>query len=539
MRRQSFIFGVGLLAATGAVALIAVYQWDLLVEPDVMVKRQVGQKDALRHWNRLSMRYLDDRSTETAFALLADVNDDGVLDDRDCRAIEAGVSEWMRVDDFECNGRSGVHDRTPWLDDDLQLVWVRLPADLADDATLHVVSDDAHYFEAFQSDWLDEYAPVQWPLRLADHPLFRRGIISVPLWLRAPRGTPVDRPLTVALELRDAGTGARQARLQLHVVDELGHPKYFAAVRDYLAERDRADTRRPRLFRESVECASSEDPNAYEMVHLVAMPHESTRMEVLETFYDTPFLQPRIKNIFAAARSRPAAHVIVNGNYFHVDTGASVPHGRSALGAVVHNGRISPATGRHWWFTYPNDGRPANAEWFYTSYGLVQEDDAPGLIALREEPREPNPYVPMVTRNGVETPVHMALGGINTIHNFIHSVCGRKSYVWLARVPGVDDREERRLVCLAMTDVNQSTSFCGGPAFREKLRGSGLTIDEGDPAHGIPPGRSDLAYFDGGASIAMAVNMDGVFEYPTYSARHEPRNRHVHVNNYVVFTVED
>jgi hypothetical protein len=199
---------------------------------------------------------------------------------------------------------------------------------------------------------------------------------------------------------------------------------------------------------------------------------------------------------------------------------------------------VSPATARHWWFTYPNDGRPQNASWFYTSYCLVQEEDRAGMLDLREEPLEPNPYVPMIGRDGEEIPAHMALGGINTIHNFVHSVRGRKSHVWMSRVPGADGGDEHRLVCLAMSDTMQSTSYCGGPAFRQKLRDSGLVIEEGDVAKGIPPGKNELAYFDGGASIAMAVNLNGEYEYPTFTSRHEPRNRHVHVNNYAMFSVE-
>ena len=530
------VLGTGLAVGLG---LFLYYQWELLVDRPVVVERTVAKADALRVWNRLSTDYLSVDTVADDFALLADLNDDGLVDADDVGLAVAGQPEWMRTNDMVCNGRSSVHDRTPWFDDDLQWVAVQLPSGTSGDAELDMASEDAHYLEVFRSDWLDDNAPVRWPLRLADHREFSNGVATISLWLRAPQGTPTDRPLHLALVLRQTGKPDRNAALTFAVVDALGHPGYFAAVRDYLMERDRADAPRPKLFLDSIECASSENPDEFEIMRLVAMRHEATRFEVLETYFDTSVLQPRVKNIFTAAARHPEQSVIVNGNYFHVDTGAAVPHSRPCLGAVVHEHAVSPATGRHWWFTYPNDGRPFNADWFYTSYCLVQEENRPGTLELRAEPLEPNPYIPMIARDGKEIPAYMALGGINTVHNFIHSVCGRKSHVWMARVPAVEEGEEHKLVCLAMTDTMRSTSFCGGPAFRQKLRDSGLVIEEGDVAKGIPPGKCELAYFDGGASIAMAVNMDRKFEFPTFTSRHEPRNRHVHVNNYAMFSVAD
>lgn len=535
LRRVAAVIAAGVFVTA---ATMLYFQWSYLFGPKLPPARTVTREDALRLWNRLSSNFAHESLTFTEPTLLADVDDDGVYTDADLRLIAGGTPEWIRIDDTLANGRSHIHDRTPYLDDDLQRVLLLLP-NPSPDTIIDAPDTESLYFQVYRSDWLDEAAELRWPLRIGDVVSPSDGPLTLPIWIRAPAGTPTDRPLPFTLEVREKGGEAQRITLYLHAVDELGHPGYFAAVRDYLMERDRGDSARPKVFRDAVECASSENPDEFEMMQLVAMRHEVTKFSVLETFYDAPLLQPRIKDIFSAAARHPHQTVIVNGNYYHVDTGSPIPHGRSCLGAVVHNHTISPATGRHWWFTYPGDGRPRGADWHYTSYCLVQEENRPGVLELREEPLDPNPYIPMIERNGRESPAHMALGGINTVHNFVHSVCGRKSHIWLARARGFARGPEHKLICLAMSDTVLSTSFCGGPAFRQKLRDSGVVIEEGDPARGIPPGKCEMAYFDGGASIAMAVNLDGQFEFPTFTSRHEPRNRHVHVNNYAMFEVVD
>jgi hypothetical protein len=69
------------------------------------------------------------------------------------------------------------------------------------------------------------------------------------------------------------------------------------------------------------------------------------------------------------------------------------------------------------------------------------------------------------------------------------------------------------------------------------LRDSGLTIEEGDPRHGVGPGRCDLVYFDSANSVALSYKVDGVFETPCVSGRHLRDAPNTLVNNYLMLKV--
>ncbi len=481
-----------------------------------------------------------------AFLLLADLNDDAVIDDADRALQEAGQPELMRRDDRVCNGRTAYHDRTVLLDDDLQMVIVQVPANPDPAATIRpsAATPLPNGLAVYVSDFLGPDSAVTWPLKPADHPFYDPETWRLPLWLKM--GRPSEGPFcdafTFALSWGAEAAPSQEDSLDINVVGGLGDPDYFAAARDYLSEPVRAVRPFTALFLDETYCTSSEAAGKFETFSIVAMPHLRTKMTVLETYYDKPAWGERTRNVMEAARDHSAQHVIINGSYFRMPVQGPVQHGRDCLGAVVVDHELSEASGRHTWHTDGDPRRPENAEWFNPVFSLVQAENRPGCVELVPEPAGSDLFVPTVSSDGQEDMPHMALGGLNTVHDFVNSLGGRKSYIWFspsALDSSTSEQDAPELIWLAMSNAMKSTNHFGGAAFREALRRSGLTIEEENPGKGIPPGRCDIAYFDGGSSVCMAVRSGEAFEFPILSPRHDPSPRTTPINNYVMFQVVD
>ena len=102
----------------------------------------------------------------------------------------------------------------------------------------------------------------------------------------------------------------------------------------------------------------------------------------------------------------------------------------------------------------------------------------------------------------------MALGGLQTCHYFTHSHGGNKSCLGITSVSRPGDGQAEKLIWLAMSDPDpaESTSHYGGDLLRDALRASGIVIGKGETRLGKAPGACEMAYLDGGASVAMALS---------------------------------
>jgi hypothetical protein len=274
------------------------------------------------------------------------------------------------------------------------------------------------------------------------------------------------------------------------------------------------------------------------------MHHARTEMNVLETYYaNNKLVNGRIKNIFDALDRNPDQDVIVNGNFFYIENGPE-NHGKRALGAVVHDHELSKASGWHeWQVSYQQAGIQGTPAWQFKSYCLVQPEHKPGQIELVEEPLNmKEPFVPMTTNSGSEQLPYMALGGLHTLHNFINNPGFAKACMGIADPPlqpGQPANPNRRLLWLAATnsDPAKTTAKYGGESLRQKLRDSGIVIEEGDPENGVPPRRCDMVYFDSANSVALSYKIDGVFETPCAGGRHYAGASNTLCNNYLMLSV--
>jgi len=461
-------------------------------------------------------------SAGTTFILLADLNDDGRVDQADLAAKDAGVPEFARPANTIPNGLSAYHDQIDCLDDDLEAVHLEYAGS---DATLHW-RNPVDGVEWFASDWLCDRPEVVWPLALSER--------TRTLWLRfAPELA--GREITLALDLRVDGNVVGEDTLTFRVVGALGDPYYFAAAHDFLNEPIRRGIDPPKLFLDEVDCRAA-GLGGYERFKIAILPHDRTRMKVAETYYDKPFWSARDKNIEQVAAAHPGYTLIINGNYFHGEQ-SRPNHGRRTLGAVIHDGELSSATGRHTWPTAHREaGLPPDQDWQFDSYALVQwQSECGGISFVEEEPQGMEPFIPK--RDGALP--DMALGGLHTVHTFENNVGNNKSHIWIAEVPSPSGGTPAKLIGVAMTMPEESTAKFGGPALRKKLRRSGLVVEEYSANGATPPGRSDIRYLDGGTSVAMAYTLNGQTYIPIAAPRHNADYQTTRVNNYLAFRVGD
>ena len=488
-------------------------------------------------------------SPSDALLVLADVNDDGVIDDSDCALRAAGLGELIRLDDTVCNGREVMGDRSPRWDDDLQLLALQLPQAAPSGGILRVETSLTPGIELafYSSDLLDEAARIDWPLDVAACPFRQADTRRAFVWMKAaaPGNSRSDSfDLTFVLNAADGSEFARDT-LRCTLVGGLGDPHYFAGALDYLMERGRLSGKRPRLFLDRMRAEAG--PGDFESFQIVVLRHAVTEMTVLETYYDNAGPISHLRTIFDVVRRHDDQTLIVNGNHFVLPAAIS-RHGNSALGAVVHDHTVSPATPYHRWFkAFAETNTPGEPDWLYQVYALAQPEPGPGRIALLEETyrdwgdtaiERRTPFIPMTGSSDTERPAYMALGGLQTCHYFTHSRGGNKSCLGITSVARPDGGPEEKLIWLAMSDPDpaESTSHYGGDMLRDALRGSGIVIGSGETRLGKPPGPCEMAYLDGGASVAMAYRLDGAFEIPIAESRHTAPSATA-ANNYLMLRV--
>ena len=511
-------------------------------------------EEAREIWARMRPPYdtIDVRevSAGNTVRILVDVNDDGIIDEQDSIARTRGAAEIVRLDDALCNGRSGVYDRTAALDDDLQLVTIQLPTATlaADELRLVPAGAETGNLAFYTSDWITPETEARWPIRVDSLPFRDDANHRVFVWMKITDlfgGASHDGAVSLALE-RD-GQILSSDTLHITVVGKLGDPNYFAGALDYLMERDRRSGRPSRFFLDEIQCASNNGMvEGVETFRLVMMRYALTEMNVLETYYaNNDPKRGRIKSILDAMDRNPGQDLIVNGSFFMLENHAE-NHGKRVLGAVVNDYKMSPASGPHQWQkAYQESGVPGTPEWQYKSFCLHQPKPGPGLMALVEEPFSPQtPFVPAVTRDGAPSLPFMALGGLHQVHNFQNNPGCNIACMGFVDVPdgvGQSDNKDRRLIWIAATDTDRkkTTSRYGHEAFRQALRKSGLTIDEGDPQRGAGPGRCDFVYFDSANSVALSYKVDDAFETPVVSARHLQDSAPTFVNNYLMLKVAE
>lgn len=468
--------------------------------------------DGRAYWERLRPVPPTSAFKGDAFQFLSDVNDD------------PASPVVMRLDDDFPNGRSPFHDAIAELDDDLQLMWVRVPRGAGDTAVLTFDSGGVPGVSFFSSNWLDSAAAITAGWTFADSPFWDGPARCVPVWIRASAGDGKGFSFICTVRCTDGGAVVGEAQQAFKVVGALGDPDFFAGVTDYLAEGDGGPL--PRYFTCEVRAASGVTPGTFEVLRFAALPRARTKMTVHETYFARKRLGGLDNSIFDVATRFPEAAFIVNGNYFRNATNKE-NHGDSCLGVVLVDHEVTPASQWHGWpAAHRENMLTGSPSWTYPVYALVQDDEGCGHIRLVEESAAPRQLFVPTEADG--TLPYMALGGIHTLHQFVNNVGANKSHFWMT-----DD-----LVCFAMSDPQRSDSTTGEAALRELLRASGLVIEEGDINHGVAPGHSDLMYLDGGTSICMALNTGEGFEIPIAASRNVASNNTTRVNNYLVFFVD-
>ncbi|NUM52663.1 MAG: hypothetical protein HUU46_03370 [Candidatus Hydrogenedentes bacterium] len=478
--------------------------------------------------------------------ILADVNDDGVIDVSDTAARSRGAREIVRVNDAIANGRSRVYDRSPLLDDDLQLLTIQLPQ-LSDESDVLVVRSNLRPQDSlavYKDDKMSGEALLRGDARIGDLPHRDRDERRVFVWIRLNAPIVNDAECAVTVTLQRDGKTLTEDTLNILPVGGLGDPNYFSAALDYLVEPDRITGKPAKLFLDEARCESIVNDGSYETFQIVVVRHALTEMNVLETYYaNNDRVRGRIKNIFEAIDRNPDEDIFINGNFFLLEHGAD-NHGKRALGALVHSHELSKASGPHrWQVSYQDAGIGTTPDWQFKSYCLTQREHKPGQIELIEEPLSAEgPFVPASTEGSNQKYPYMALGGLHQVHNFVHNPGFPKACMGIVDSPpqpGAEHLTGRRLIWLAATNGDRSTSRYGGEAFRHKLRDSGLVIEEGDPENGVAPGRCDLVYFDSANSVALSYKIDGTFETPTVGGRHLPGANNTFCNNYLMLSVTD
>jgi len=469
--------------------------------------------------------------------ILVDLNDDGVINAEDSAERAKGVKEIVRVNDAISNGRSRCFDRTPHLDDDLQLLVVQLPQSTndTDEITFNISSSDAAVYE---TDWISAESEVIAPRSVASFPYRDVENERIFIWLLIRK--PVEN-MAIEVDMKRDDLQIARDNLSLKIVGKLGDPSYFLAARDYLMERSRVHADLPTLFIDEAQCQSVDNDGTFETFLVVVMRHELTEMDVLETYYaNNDSVKGRIKNVFDVLDRFPDEDVVINGNFFYIESDKE-NHGKRALGALVHNHELSQASGWHaWQVSYEEARIHTKPDWQFKSYCLTQRDPGPGNIALIEEPLNlKEPFVP--PGSGAEKYPYMAMGGLHQVHNFINNPGFPKACMGFAEVPEMQGSGTHRLMWFAasLDDRSKSTSYYGGEAFRQALRDSGLTIEEGDPQNGVGPGRCDLVYFDSANSVTLAYRIDGIYETPTAGGRHMPGANNTLCNNYLALKIKN
>lgn len=479
---------------------------------------------------------------DTNFIVLTDLDDDGVIDDCDRKLKMEGIPELVRLDDSVCNGRHWMADRTALLDDDLQLLSLFIPDPPNPGVQLGLESDDEArmYFTFYTSDFLDASAEVQWPLDMRNLCKLDSSPDKYALWVRVKGSTGLQGLHTLTFSIIHEGKPTASDSIQVRCVGALGDPYYFAAARDYLTERDRASQGAAEVFTDVVQCGAGRHTEDFETFRLLVMRHELTKMEVLETYHNRNEGRPRTATISDAIRRHADQTVIVNGNYFYLSPGLT-RHGEKALGAVVHNGEVSPASFRHrWWTAYKDAGIYEQPDWQFTVFSLVQPEDRCGQIELKPEPYSPNDvYIPTTEKGQQEVPVDEALGGLHTLHNSIYTEGMPKSLIGIAAVPAEGGLPAHRVIWLAMSQPTEGGYAYGASRLRERLRGSGVVVDDTPATPTREPGPTELAYLDGGASPCMALKISDLYEVPVRGISHIEILSGPRVNNYLMFRVEN